>query len=335
MESALTPSQPLATMAVIELPSARADDPQRQHELMSPKHDTPRPGTLWPAVLASTERALEAGALEPFQTEQAVLDDAGVSFLVRRVSSLERKIADARRPKSDGAGNPFLPYDRQMFVADISQSHVALLNKYPVLEHHLLLVTRAYHSQVAMLDHSDFEALWIAMMEYPSLGFYNGGPAAGASQPHKHLQVVPLPLSADGAAIPVESLLDSVPRSETPGCVPTLEFPHAFTWLDPASLGLPTTAAPYLLGRYRALLAMLEIGAEQHHGETRQSMAYNLLITRRWMLAVPRTRERYDSIFVNALGFAGSFFVRKQQQMDLLRGLGPMHVLARVCGGAD
>lgn len=289
-----------------------------------------QPGTLWPSVCSATHGALAAGALEPFQTTQIVLEDSGVAFLVRRVSSLERKIAEARVQKVGDGGNPFLPYDPLMFVADVTETHVALLNKYPVLEHHLLIVTRAYRPQEALLDLADFEALWIAMLEFPALGFYNGGPLAGASQPHKHLQIVPLPLSPEGAAIPVESLLEHTARSYEPTEVSGLRFRHAFSWLDPAPLGLPSTAAPYLLGRYRALLDRLDVSATEGEVETLQSMAYNLLVTRRWMLAVPRTRERFDSVFVNALGFAGSFFVRKESQMDVLRRLGPMHILARV-----
>jgi ATP adenylyltransferase len=57
---------------------------------------------------------------------------------------------------------------------------------------------------------------------------------------------------------------------------------------------------------------------------------YNLLVTRRWMLAVPRSRERFDSISVNALGFAGSLFVRDAAEMQRLREARPMRVLKEV-----
>ena len=48
----------------------------------------------------------------------------------------------------------------------------------------------------------------------------------------------------------------------------------------------------------------------------RQSAPYNLLATRRWMLLVPRSRDCFDSVPVNALGFAGSLFVRDEAQMQ-------------------
>ncbi|MEF1435428.1 hypothetical protein QWU86_11430, partial [Neisseria gonorrhoeae] len=57
---------------------------------------------------------------------------------------------------------------------------------------------------------------------------------------------------------------------------------------------------------------------------------YNLLVTPQWMLLVPRTLERVEGISVNALGFAGSLFVRDTAQMQIVRRLGPMTVLERV-----
>jgi ATP adenylyltransferase len=57
---------------------------------------------------------------------------------------------------------------------------------------------------------------------------------------------------------------------------------------------------------------------------------YNLLATRQWMLLVPRSRERYGSISVNALGFAGSLLVRDGGQMRRIKAAGPMTVLTEV-----
>lgn len=65
-------------------------------------------------------------------------------------------------------------------------------------------------------------------------------------------------------------------------------------------------------------------------GELHPSAPYNLLVTPQWMLLVPRTLERVEGISVNALGFAGSLFVRDTAQMQIVRRLGPMTVLERV-----
>jgi ATP adenylyltransferase len=37
-------------------------------------------------------------------------------------------------------------------------------------------------------------------MPHDALCFYNSGPASGASQPHKHVQIIPLPLIPDAPA---------------------------------------------------------------------------------------------------------------------------------------
>ena len=65
------------------------------------------------------------------------------------------------------------------------------------------------------------------------------------------------------------------------------------------------------------------------NGELHQSAPYNLLVTRRWMLLVPRSAECVEGVSVNALGFAGSLFVRDAAQMEVIKRLGPMTVLQR------
>ena len=57
---------------------------------------------------------------------------------------------------------------------------------------------------------------------------------------------------------------------------------------------------------------------------------YNLLVTREWMLLVPRARERWGRASVNALGFAGALLVRTQAELAELARIGPMTVLQSV-----
>ena len=225
--------------------------------------------------------------------------------MVRRVSNLARKDAAAGAPSDT---DPFADPDPALFVADLSATHFALLNKYNVIERHLLVVTRAAIEQEAPLDAADFEALAQCMEGAQTLGFYNGGGGAGASHRHKHLQVVPLPLAAKGRAIPMEALIEE-------GAA--LPFPHALR-----TLAADFTAAD-LLDRYLALRH--ELGTPG---------AYNLLVTRAWMLMVPRTRPAFEGIDINALGFAGSIFVKDDACMGVLERAGPMELLRAVSAGA-
>jgi sulfate adenylyltransferase (ADP) / ATP adenylyltransferase len=289
-------------------------------------------GTLWSAMLRQTRRALRRGALRPIATRQETVVDGGVRFLVRVVSSLARKDEDRRLHAHPSAGlgtqaNPFLPHDPELFVADISDTHQALLNKFNVLDHHLLIVTRAFEDQETLLTIRDFTALWVCMAEYEALGFYNGGTVAGASQRHKHLQMVPLPLAPGGPDVPIRGLLDAVPRGETIGRVPGLPFAHAFCWLPSGMCDDPAAAARTSGALYRALLDASGLGTRDRLHAGRQSGPYNLLVTRRWMLLVPRSQECVAGVSVNALGFAGSLFVRNAEQMETVKRRGPMAVL--------
>lgn len=283
-------------------------------------------GTLWAAIMRQTAHALDCGALLPIETVQTLLEDGGVRFTVRQVSSLASK-ARARDAQPRSSIDPFLPHDPDLFVADISDTHFALLNKFNVIDHHLLIVTREFEHQNALLGLADFTAWCACLAEFEGLGFYNGGPEAGASQRHKHLQIVPLPLGGAGEPVPIDPLLSAARMTGDIGTLPGLPFEHAFARLQPAA---PESAAHAALDGYRKLLKAVGLKAVDVDGQTHQSAPYNLLMTPRWMLLVPRSTERADGVGVNALGFAGSLFVRDAAQMETVRQLRPMTVLQRV-----
>jgi ATP adenylyltransferase len=188
-------------------------------------------GALWPAIVRQTAHALDCGALLPIQTTRTTIDDGGMRFVVRQISSLARKEKDEQQRKAGStsarASNPFLPYDPDLFVADLSDTHLVLLNKFNVIDHHVLIVTRRFELQQALLNLADFCALFTCMTQFDSLGFYNGGPEAGASQPHKHLQIAPLPLDDITPQLPIEPLLASACMDGSVGTVPGLGFSHA------------------------------------------------------------------------------------------------------------
>lgn len=292
--------------------------PERTHRL--------KPGTLWPTLVERARRARQVGALQPIATVTRVITDQGVRFQVRTVSSLSRKHAQDHASAGPAAqANPFLPYEEDLFVADASDTHYCLLNKYNVIDHHLLIITRRFERQELALTPADFDALWRCLVEFDALGFYNSSPVAGASQPHKHLQLVPLPLGDDAPAIPIETLLASAPPAPGAMRIARLPFRHAFGRLDAVAGADPLTAAAYSHGLYIAMLAAVGFDAR-----VAEPPPYNLLVTRRYMLLIPRTRDRFGTVSVNALGFAGSFFVPDTERLQAIQRAGPMAVLRGV-----
>jgi ATP adenylyltransferase len=288
-----------------------------------------QPGTLWPALVECTRRALASGALLPIATEPRFIDDAGVRFAVRKAENLVRKDAVRRQRQrgDDAPHNPFLPFEQALLVAPISPSHVALLNKFNVIDHHLLIVTRRFEHQETLLTAGDFVALAACLREFDALAFYNAGPAAGASQTHKHLQLVPLPLGGGSAGVPIEPLLDAARGRRGVCTVPGFGFRHAYARFDARSPADAVAAGHSLQSLYEKLFEAAGLRGIDRDGETRQSAPYNLLVTRRWMLVIPRSRECYGTLSINALGYAGSLFVRDDEEFETLRRAGPVSVL--------
>ncbi|KAJ2717150.1 bifunctional AP-4-A phosphorylase/ADP sulfurylase, partial [Coemansia sp. Cherry 401B] len=142
-------------------------------------------------------RAVAQGAL--LFTESSVYKhrEQGEVFEVRYVPVLAKKPSSKPKEKQHTKGfvNPFLPYDERLHVKRLGTSHHLLLNKYCVVPHHLLITTAEFRQQGEPLSELDFKAVLetIDSLSSRNIVFYNSGEESGASQPHKHLQVLPMP----------------------------------------------------------------------------------------------------------------------------------------------
>jgi ATP adenylyltransferase len=275
-------------------------------------------GKLWQSIRERSEHAVRSGALVNIATRIELVEQAGVRFLVRVLESIDRKLVAGLMQEETGV-NPFLPYDEDVFVAEISDSHVCLLNKFNVVEHHVLIVTRVFEDQDTLLTQRDFAAMWLCLKEFDGLAFYNAGTVAGASQPHKHLQQVPVPFGPGPERVPIEPFIARAEFVGRWGTVPEFPFVHVLTHVSElASL----TALDAGLATQRVYTEMLAAAGV--------SGPYNLLVTKDWMLLAPRSREACDHISVNALGFAGSLLVHNEDELQRVRREGPLAILEQV-----
>ena len=290
-------------------------------------------GHLWSRLTQQTEYARQTGALHSITTDYQFIEQNNISFLVRSVSNLvkKEKAQQKQKQKETITGkyfDPFLPYEEDLFVSDISPTHLCLLNKFNVVEHHLLIVTRNFEEQDNLLNFNDFVALWACMQEIDGLAFYNGGKIAGASQRHKHLQLVPLPFIPNTETIPIQPAINQVVFSNSLGKIPSFPFNHAIAKIKITDLDSPLTAGKTMLDCYHSLLE--KVGLSIDLESLLQPGAYNLLATRNWMLLIPRSQESFNNISINSLGFAGSLFVRDRSSLELLKELSPMKILSNV-----
>ncbi|RKP26510.1 HIT-like domain-containing protein [Syncephalis pseudoplumigaleata] len=294
--------------------------------------------TFESCILAVHNEALASGALVFTQTTTEVLYQDGVAFNVRLAPSLASKptgnteaVGVQRAPPS----NPFLPYDRALLVEELKE-HVVLLNKYCVIPGHIILATKAFVPQTNPPDVADFTAVWYCMRRAqtrPFITFYNCGKESGASQPHKHLQLLPME-SDDINSPPIFKLIEQVPsHPDVPFRVPEFKFVHACAHLSldttviapDAATGTPQTPEQHdaATGRalHRTFLSLanavnLNLGAVP---EDDAFQSYNLILTRHFMLLVPRKHESVQSVPVNSLGLAGLFLAKSHEQMNILK----------------
>jgi len=266
---------------------------------------------FWTEVVDRADAALASGAMHSFECALEFVEDAGVEFVLRVATKFPTGETAAGRTQAAPRlpSNPFASPEPALVVRDrLTPTHRALLNKFSVLREHLLLATREHEDQRELLTERDFEALAACMEDAEVLAFYNGGTEAGASQPHKHIQVVTLPLSPR-RSVPMDALFEKTSSS--------LPFRNAFTRLARGQVANP----PGMRSAYLALHRAAGLAAPQ---------PYNLLVTHEWMLVVPRARDRFEGISINSLAFAGSFFVRDAAHASAIAAAHPMSVLASV-----
>lgn len=178
----------------------------------------------------------------------------------------------------------------------------------------------------------DFDALYAATADLDGLAFYNCGGHSGASQRHKHFQILPRESLADGK-VPLEALLGDLLGEGAaplePATVPAWRgrLAHSVAAVPEAPTGSDLEMC------YDGLLAAAGLAASRdgvdHTGDLDWAGSHNLLLTKRWMLVVPRTRGGGPSgIGANAVGFAGFLLVDSLDDLEKLGSLGPTDVLA-------
>ena len=282
---------------------------------------------LWPRLQATSQHGLAVGALQPIETVVEQIESGGVRFVVRILANLSRKEKARQQQGKTIPANPFLPYEPDLYVTDISPTHLCLLNKFNVVDHHFLIVTREYEPQENWLTLADFQALAQCLLAIDGLAFFNGGKVAGASQPHKHLQVVPY--SDQLTEFPIEIVMTAAKENK---CKPSdevqfLPFPFCHAALPfsfTGDSGNASSAAHRLLAGYHQLLQTVGITGSPWKGA--QTAGYNFLCTRQWMMIVPRSQEKYAGISVNSLGFAGSLLVKNKEALQQLTDVGPVNL---------
>ncbi|KAI9272637.1 ATP adenylyltransferase-domain-containing protein [Phascolomyces articulosus] len=278
------------------------------------------------------DAALNSKDLLFFETTKINKNVDGVEFEITYAPSL------AKKPESDPTVeekkkikvNPFLPPHPTLYVQDIGEEHSVVLNKFCVVPRHIILVTKEFKSQSQPLFPGDLLAAWQCMMTAfgttPALVFYNCGPFSGASQPHKHLQIVPL--QGQNPQPPIKALFNQI-RDRKAGQIYVLEnlpFVHVITPLDRSFIDSSTDneeIADYLAQMFFGLLDAMFQQLRKHATPDRE-ISYNFIMTDQFMMIIPRSRELATlsqenlQVSINSLGFAGMLLVKTPEELASL-----------------
>lgn len=272
---------------------------------------------FWTKAREVSQRAMENETLVPIASKAFYFESEGYRCFGHTLSDNIRKKPVAHFSDTPKAvRNPFLPYEKAMYVSEAGDDHVCILNKFPVITPHLLICTRQYAQQNQLLDLSDFTAWLMAFRFEPNvtslpneshdaddvLGFFNGGVMAGSSQPHRHMQVVK-------SQIPFEQ---AIANGELP-------FPH--------QLSLISELNPNKIHQgYLEMMSELHLLPEHDNGICKP---YNLLLTKRWMLIVPRSVNQVGGMYANGINFSGRFVVKNEAQLQWLKQNGVLAFLGQ------
>ncbi|KAK3682220.1 inositol phospholipid synthesis and fat-storage-inducing TM-domain-containing protein [Podospora appendiculata] len=331
------------------------------------------PTNLPELVRSAFNSAKTSGALNYYPTQVALLDVNSVPFQLRFSPALANK--PKASPGSDATTKPIDPFDNpapDLLIAPLPPHHILVLNKFAIVPEHFILATRVFKPQTHLLEADDLAATYACIEAYHRyhetqvetsgagtgelFAFFNSGAHSGASQPHRHVQLLPVDRMRDGldghersGASRWDVLADRLVDGEEGNGDAALRVPFR-TFAARIAPGMDGRA---LLGVYLGLYkaAEKEMGAgvrlldgmgawrggrgserererEWEEGEAR--ISYNLAITRDVMVLLPRVAEGAEIVTeesgqpvgvlaLNGTVLAGTALVKSREEWEVLR----------------
>lgn len=152
------------------------------------------------------------------------------------------------------------------------------------------------------------------------LGFFNKGEHSGQSVKHKHLQFIPLPILDEENPIPIEDLLFSDHVNETQIFTSKKVPFDNYCWNIPSNV---ENITELLLENYNKTMNIMK----KAYGD---QVSYNFLLTKKWITYIPRKTSSYGKVSCNATGFAGSLFVKSEDEIEVIRQNGVLKILGEL-----
>ncbi|EGO58316.1 hypothetical protein NEUTE1DRAFT_82743 [Neurospora tetrasperma FGSC 2508] len=259
----------------------------------------------------------------------------------------------------------FDPFDNPspaMLICPLPPHHNLVLNKFAIVPEHFILCTREYKEQTDLLEREDLEAVRGCIEVYhhhyqqkyngersdgnettvgeePKLfAFFNCGEHSGASQPHRHLQLLVVEKMREGLECRWEVLAQKLVEDNNNNnnnketekkLLPFKTFAERLT----PEMSREEVHQIYL-GLYRRAREAEEEKADEIQTGGEATISYNLAMTRDVMVIVPRLAEGsaiteknpetgeevvVGKLALNGTVLAGTALVKSQREWDALR----------------
>jgi ATP adenylyltransferase len=214
------------------------------------------------------------------------------------------------KPPPPQAGTPDLTHQRDedpfsgpdfppgQSIAEL-EDHFLLNNTNAMQSEHIMAVSKSFRPQSGSLNESDLSTAYAILQAHKRQGkdvlcFYNGGPLAGASQPHLHVQFAPwFDCQPPGA----EKMARAESRRSDEGVLSLLPTPHVHYIVRlPERLAAAADSGPQVFESYQRLLDVFRQGVDALPASLRPDTkakrdSYNLLLTLEHVHLIPRRDE--------------------------------------------
>ncbi|KGG15284.1 MULTISPECIES: ATP adenylyltransferase [unclassified Prochlorococcus] len=271
----------------------------------------------WKKALSVSQLALTNSHLRPITTDLSYVDIGNqINFEVRSISTTNFKFNKVYGPTI----NPFLPWDNNLEIANIGSKHVLILNKYPVQVGHMLLITNTWRPQNGWLDESDWRAFNHVDRDTTGLWFFNSCREAGASQGHRHIQL--LRRHNSDRICPLQdwySNSSGLVLSSSKKIINNI-------WVE--NISDIENNPSELYKRYLYLSSKASLGSPTCN--LKPNFPYNLLISSNWIVLIKRSKEYSRGFSLNALAFAGYLLSKNKLEDNWLLQNSPIKLLEDV-----
>eukprot|EP01084_Bolivina_argentea_P069282 126092_1 len=286
-------------------------------------------------IIKCSDIALKNGFLQTYQPKPQEMIEHNIKYYICLAENLANKPVMPKnkdtinKKKNKKPFDPFAgPFKKGALVCDINKekTYKLILNKFPVLPYHSLIISTQFIKQTNQLNAIEFNvmsnvfnsmSMYLENKQHNSsnlLVFLNSGILSGATQMHRHLHLI----TVENKDFLLNTIFNSVQqKSESVTKYDKYKFLHGIITWNHAFDG------SVLYDYYKTLISWIKDKIKVD-----DTFSYNLLISKNLMMIIPRKcgsfkQNDIDVTFaINALPFAGLVFCNSVQQMNLLQKVG-------------